>query len=92
MEKKPNIQFQFMGNCFFRDFIQFTVRMELYEKKFPIYENCMMSNFGQPGHSHTPYKVPSDRFRFSNKSIMAYKHPSINLERFLRRIKSPLTR
>ena len=24
--------------------------MELYEKKFPIYENCMISIFGQPGY------------------------------------------
>ena len=23
--------------------------MELYENKFPIYENCMISIFGQPG-------------------------------------------
>ena len=23
--------------------------MKLYEKKFPIYENCMISIFGQPG-------------------------------------------
>ena len=23
--------------------------MELYEKKIPIYENCMISIFGQPG-------------------------------------------
>ena len=23
--------------------------MKLYEKKFPIYENCMVSVFGQPG-------------------------------------------
>ena len=28
----------------------------------------------------------------SNKSVMANKLPSINLEQFLRRIKSPLTR
>ena len=27
----------------------FSVRMELYEKKIPIYENCMISIFGQPG-------------------------------------------
>ena len=49
MEKTPIIQFPFMGKCLFWDFIQFSVRMELYEKKFPIYENCMISIFGQPG-------------------------------------------
>ena len=31
-----------------RDSIQFCVRMELNEKKFPNYENCMISIFGQP--------------------------------------------
>ena len=42
---------------------------------------------------HMPYKVQSDKFRFSgNTSIMANKLPSTGLERFLRRIKSPLTR
>ena len=42
---------------------------------------------------HTPYKVPSDKFHFSvNTSIMANMLSSTNLERFLRRIKSPLTR
>ena len=39
---------------------------------------------------HTPYKVQSDTPK--NKSIMANKLPSTNLKRFLRRIKSPLTR
>ena len=43
-------QFPFVGNVYYRDFIQFSVRMELYDKKFPIYENCMISVFGQPGY------------------------------------------
>ena len=41
---------------------------------------------------HTTYKVQKNSFCFCNKSIMANKRLSINLERFLRRIKSPLTR
>ena len=49
MEKTPIKQFPFMGKFYYGDFIQFSVRMEIYEKKFPIYENCMMSIFGQPG-------------------------------------------
>ena len=41
--------FHLWKNAFHRVFIQFSVRMELYEKKFLIYENCMISFFGQPG-------------------------------------------
>ena len=41
---------------------------------------------------HTPYKVQKIDFVPCNKSIMANKLRSTNLERFLRRIKSPLTR
>ena len=29
--------------------------MEMYDKKFPIYENCMISIFGQPGLSVKPF-------------------------------------
>ena len=39
----------------------------------------------------TPYKTQKNRFRYCNKTIMANKLLSTNLERFLRRIKSPLT-
>ena len=31
------------------NFLYVWICMELYEKKFPIYENCMTSIFGQPG-------------------------------------------
>ena len=36
--KEFSYNFLYVGNC-----------MKLYEKKFPIYENCMISIFGQPG-------------------------------------------
>ena len=29
--------------------------MELYDKKFLIYENCMIRSFGQPGYSDKKY-------------------------------------
>ena len=35
-------------NAYHRDFIQLSVRMALYVKKFFIYENCMRRSFGQP--------------------------------------------
>ena len=41
---------------------------------------------------HAPYKVQKMDFVHCNKSIMANKLLSANLEQFLRRIKSPLTR
>ena len=43
-----------------------------------------------PPTRHIKYKEIN--FAPCNKSIMANKLPSTNLERFLRRIKSPLTR
>ena len=43
--------------------------LELYEKKFPIYENCMISIFGQPGH------------RMINADLGFVKNMEINLER-----------
>ena len=42
-----------------------------------------------PPTRHIEYKVIN--FASSNKSFMATKLPSTNVERFLRRIKSPLT-
>ena len=50
--KHLSYNFHLWENIYYRVFIQFSVRMDwmkLYEKKFPIYENCMMSIFGQPG-------------------------------------------
>ena len=41
---------------------------------------------------HTPYKYKRKNFAPFNKSIMANKLRSTNLEWFIRRIKSPLTR
>ena len=41
---------------------------------------------------HTPYKYKIKNFAPCNKSIMANKLRSTNLEWFIRRIKSPLTR
>ena len=41
---------------------------------------------------HTPYKYKRIEFALCNKSIMANKFISTNLERFIRRIKSALTR
>ena len=43
-----------------------------------------------PPTRHNKYKVIN--FAASNKSILANKFLSTNLERFLKRIKSPLTR
>ena len=44
-------------NVYHRDFIQFSVRMELYEKKFRIYENYMIRSFGQPGCLVLPVRI-----------------------------------
>ena len=41
---------------------------------------------------HTPLKVEKINFAHCNKSIMANKLLSTNLDQFLRRIKTPLTR
>ena len=53
-------------------------------KKFEIFRK------NHPLTRHIKYKVII--FASSNTSIMANKLPSTNLEQFLRRIKSPLTR
>ena len=47
-KKHLSYVFHLWENVYYRDFVPFSVRMELYEKKFPIYENCMISIFGQP--------------------------------------------
>ena len=49
MEKHLSYNFHIWKNVYHRDFIQFSVRMELYDKKFLIYENCMIRSFGHPG-------------------------------------------
>ena len=47
--KIPIIQFSYMEKYYHRDFIHISVRMELYDKKFLIYGNCMIRSFGHPG-------------------------------------------
>ena len=42
--------FHIWKNVYHRDFIQFSVRMELYDKKFLMYGNCMIRSFGHPGY------------------------------------------
>ena len=49
MEKHLSYNFHFWKNVYHRNFVQFSVRMELYDKKFLIYGNCMIRNFGHPG-------------------------------------------
>ena len=53
MGKHLSYNFHIWKNAYYRVFIQFSVRMELYEivydKKFLIYGNCMIRSFGQPG-------------------------------------------
>ena len=47
--KHLSYNFHLWENVYHRVFIKFSVLMELHENKFPIYENCMISTFGQPG-------------------------------------------
>ena len=49
MEKHLSYNFQKWKNAYHRDFIQFAVRMESYDKKFLIYGKCLIRSFGQPG-------------------------------------------
>ena len=49
MEKHLSYNFHIWKNVYHRDFIQCSVRMELYDKKFFINGNCMIRSFGQPG-------------------------------------------
>ena len=49
MEKHLSYNFHLWKNVYHRDFIQFSVRMELYDKKFLIYGNSMIRSFGHPG-------------------------------------------
>ena len=49
MGKHLSYNFHIWKNAYHRVFIQFSVRMELYDKKFLIYGNCMIRSFGQPG-------------------------------------------
>ena len=47
--KHLSYNFHLWKNDYHRDFIQFSVRMALYGKKFLIYGNCMIRSFGHPG-------------------------------------------
>ena len=49
MGKHLSYNFHIWKNAYHRVFIQFSVRMELYDKKFLIYGNCMIRSFDQPG-------------------------------------------
>ena len=49
MEKHLSYNFHLWKNVYHRDFVQRSVRMELYDKKFLIYGNCMIRSFGHPG-------------------------------------------
>ena len=53
MEKHLSYNFHLWKNVYHRDFIQFFVRMELYDKKFLIFWNCMIRSFGHPGYPET---------------------------------------
>ena len=43
--------------------------MKLYKKKFPIYENCMISIFGQPGRVASVHEYSSRSCLFEYKLI-----------------------
>ena len=52
MEKHLSYTFHIWKNAYHKDFIQFLYVwkcMKLYDKKFLIYESCMIRSFGQPG-------------------------------------------
>ena len=49
MEKHLSYNIHLWKNLYHRDFIQCSVRMELYDRKFFINGNCMIRSFGQPG-------------------------------------------
>ena len=49
MEKQLSYNFHIWKNAYHRIFIQFSVRMELYDKKILIHGKCMIRSFGQPG-------------------------------------------
>ena len=60
--------------------------MELNEKKFPNYENCMISIFGQPGQVETAEvhrcqirstKAETDHFQCGTKMNIAFNHQYI---------------
>ena len=55
-------------------------------------KNSKFWTFFNDSSPHTPYKYKWKDFAPRNNSIMANKLLSTNLERFIRRIKSPLTR
>ena len=67
--KTPVIQFHLRTNVYHRDFIQFSVRMELYgivwncmelyDTKFLMYGNCMIRSFGHPGSSNFGFRIIS---------------------------------
>ena len=49
MEKHLSYNVHLWKNVHHRDFIQFSVRMALYDKKFLTFGNCMIRSFGHPG-------------------------------------------
>ena len=49
MEKHLSYNFDIWKNVYHREFIQCSVRMALYDKKFFINGNCMIRSFDHPG-------------------------------------------
>ena len=49
MEKYLSCNIHIWKNAYHKNFIRFSVRMELYAKKFFIYGYCLIKSFGQPG-------------------------------------------
>ena len=60
--KKLFMCFHIWKNACHRNFIQFSVRIELYDKKCFIYGNCMIRIFGQPGY------LSSTNSKFNSKN------------------------
>ena len=48
------------------NFLYVWICMELYEKKFTIYDNCMLSIFGQPGKNKGSLLVAESAYKAQN--------------------------
>ena len=77
MGKHLSYNFHIWKNAYHRVFIQFSVRMELYDKKFLIYGNCMIRSIGQPGKlglegSKILRLTATDKLRFLESSVFCY--------------------
>ena len=76
MEKHLSFNFHIWKNGYHRDFIQISVRMEvfeLYDKKFLIYGNCVIGCFGQPGIAQIETELKSEtKEKLSTRSLKAF--------------------